>query len=674
MESRDFNDSNDFTAKLSSEWLETNGLGGYASSTLCGANTRRYHGLLVAALKPPVSRHVLLSKCEETITVGVERYERGTNQYPGVIHPCGHRFLKEFRQEPFPISVFQLGPYLLEKTVWMPHGHDAVVIEYELIRSSPEPTTDDCPIDLELRPLLAFREHHSLCRENHALISDVHVEEGRFSLQLYDGLPRLYINHSGGTFETLGDWYRQFVYEREKERVLDHVEDLFNPGVLRMELIPGRKSVLIASLENLSHAQVLGLRVQELERRKRIRASAAGDDSFTADLAMAADQFIVRRGTNHTVIAGYPWFVDWGRDTMISLCGLTLTTGRFDIARSILLEFSQHVSEGMIPNRFPDDDQPPAFNTIDATLWYFEAIANYERFSGDTALVREELLQTLCNIIDWHIRGTRFGIRMDTDDLLVSGPEGGQLTWMDAQIGDWVVTPRGGKAVEIQALWYNALCIMRDLASRYGESERSLALAQLVDNCRSAFAEQFWNESSQCLYDVINCNGSDASLRPNQVLALGLTHVAFSPEKARLILRVVERELLTPVGLRTLSPRDPRYCGRYFGDQRSRDSVYHQGTVWPWLLGSFIRGYLYAYDGDVDAIRKCRGILDTFRARVEGFGLVPEVFDGDSPHIPGGCISQAWSVAEILRSTVELDRLEVVASSSASLSRVGAAK
>jgi predicted glycogen debranching enzyme len=365
---------------------------------------------------------------------------------------------------------------------------------------------------------------------------------------------------------------------------------------------------------------------------------------------MAADQFIVNRGDDKSIIAGYPWFTDWSRDAMISLPGLALATDRPEIAKSLLLNFVRYADRGMLPNRFPDQGEEPEYNTVDGTLWFFAAVDEWLRDSCDYALARERLYPVLSDIIDWHLRGTRYSIRAEADGLLHAGEEGVQLTWMDAKLGDWVVTPRSGKPVEIQALWYNALQVMRSLAEKFGEPDSSKRYGALAARARRSFNALFWNGEADCLYDVVDGADKDDSIRPNQLIALSLPHTMVARERALRILEVVERDLLTPVGLRTLSPRDPRYCSRYEGDMRSRDAAYHQGTVWPWLMGPYLFA-LAKFRGAGVAGVQAREWLDGFAEHLTDLciGQVAEVFDGDPPHLAGGCPAQAWSVAELLR-------------------------
>jgi len=613
------------------EWLESNGIGGYASSTIIGLNTRRYHGLLVAATEPPAGRMVLLSKIEETVIVNGRRYDLSTNRYPGVINPAGYSFITEFRRNPFPTFVFHVDGIEIEKRISMVHGENTVVVEYEF-------RGPGC--QLELRPLIAFRDYHAVTRRNDALNPKYQNDAGVITLAPYPSLSPMYLSHESVDVEPAATWYFNFEYDLDLERGFTDREDLFNPFVARYDVSPGSVITIIASTERHQVADAPRLRRAEIARR-----TAA--DSFVATLTAAADQFIVKRGELETILAGYHWFCDWGRDTMIALPGLTLHTGRPEIARRILLAFANRVDQGMLPNRFPDRGETPEYNTVDATLWMFEAVRAYAEHTGDWNFVESNLYDVLAGIVDWHRRGTRFGIRVDIDGLLRAGAPGVQLTWMDAKVGDLVVTPRHGKPVEIQALWYNALRIMESLAARFGDAARRSTFAQMADLARASFNQAFWNSGEGCLYDVIDGDVRDASLRPNQIFAVSLPYSMLETGRARAVVETVERELLTPRGLRTLATSDPRYRGRYLGDLVSRDTAYHQGTVWPWLIGPFFTAKM--------KIQSCQAEAAAWLAQFEphlseaGVGQVSEIFDGDPPFAPRGCIAQAWSVAELLR-------------------------
>ncbi len=644
----------DLDAASRREWLETNGLGGYASSTVTGLDTRRYQGLLVAATHPPAGRLLLLAKLEETLVMGGRRYELGVNRYPGAVHPQGHRHLVEFRLDPFPVFTYEVEGVRLEKSVFMLHGKNATAVTYAVRAAGEEGLPPDCT--LELRPLVAFRDYHSLTRSNDEFDATVTVEPGQVSLAPYAGLPRLHLAHDADGVTTAGDWYHDFEYSEESARGFDHREDLFQPLRLSFDLGRRASAGVIASTEPLESVRIAEYRQAEIARRSAVAASAPSAHPLIAALTAAADQFLVARESGSTVVAGYHWFVDWGRDTMISLPGLALVTGRHEEARGILLAFAQHLDQGMLPNRFPDQGETPEYNTVDATLWFFEAVRAFLERTGDLAFVRDRLYPVLKDAMDWHVKGTRYGIRMDADGLLASGADGVQLTWMDARVGDRVVTPRRGKPVEVQALWYNALRVMEELAHRLDDEPAARRYAAMAARARRSFNRQFWNESAGCLYDVVDGGEQDGSIRPNQVLAASLPHSMLSREKAKAMLAVVERELLSPYGLRSLAPGDPRYVGRYEGDPASRDGAYHQGTVWAWLIGPFAGAWVRAHGGSRRARERAVGWIEGFTEHLAdaGLGQVSEIFDGDSPHAARGCIAQAWSVAELLRAAAEL--------------------
>ncbi|MEA2163523.1 MAG: hypothetical protein QOK37_1650 [Thermoanaerobaculia bacterium] len=629
------------------EWLETNGVGGYASSTVCGINTRRYHGLLVAATNPPVGRVVLLSKLDERITIGAKSFDLAANQFPGAVHPQGFQYLRSFQRGLFPVFDYVAGAVRIRKTIAAIHGENTTVVIYELIEASDEVT-------LELRPFIAGRDYHSLVHANDAIHREATFDDGVFALRPYSDLPTLFIGTPNSAFHAAPDWHFRFEYAVEQERGLDANEDLYTPGTISCVLPKGSKLAVIASVENPRDRDGVLLFEAEQRRREAIVDATPIPSRFGRALALAADQFIVRRGIDRkTIIAGYHWFTDWGRDTMIALPGLCLTTGRFDDARSVLLAFAECVSEGMLPNRFPDDGEAPEYNTVDATLWFFIAAQRYLDASGDEAFVRDTLLPVLRDIVAWHQRSTRHNIHVDDDGLLVAGSEGDQLTWMDVRIGDWVVTPRHGKAVEINALWFNALTILSGFEERWGSAAASSTHASAAARVRARFREVFWNDDRDCLFDVIRGQERDASIRPNQIFAISLPHRLLDGDDAERVLRVVEEHLLTPRGLRSLSPDDARFIGIYTGGPRERDSAYHQGTVWSWLLGPYITA-LVRVRGDA-GVAEGRRILKAFEPHLDEacIGTISEIFDGSYPHAPRGCAAQAWSVGEILRVAVE---------------------
>lgn len=639
---------------LSREWLETNGIGGFSSSTIVGLNTRRYHGLLTAATKPPVGRLVLLSKLEETLIIDGQRYELSANQYPGAVHPLGFQYQTGFRLDPFPRFTYEIQGVRLEKSVFMVQAENTTVIQYDIFKTQSQ--ADTSSYSLEIRPLIAFRDYHGTTHENGALNPHVETENGLATIKPYEDLPALHFAHNAAAIDTNGFWYRNFQYAVERERGLDFAEDLCNPCTFTFDLNASATISVIASTERRDVSKADAYRKAELERRELLSGNSARDEANQLVIALiaAADQFIVARERCKTVIAGYHWFSDWGRDTMIALPGLTLATGHPAIARSIIAEFAKHVDRGMLPNRFPDAGEAPEYNTVDATLWFFEAVRSFLQYTNDYEFVRENLYAVLSDIIDWHVKGTRYNIHVDDDGLLYSGEPGVQLTWMDAKVGDWVVTPRQGKPVEIQALWYNALRVMEQLAAKFKDAKAKTIYAAMADKARVSFNSGFWNEAADCLYDVVNGDVRDSSIRPNQILAVSLTNSMVAPNRARSILRVIEHELLTPRGVRTLSPRDSKYIGRYEGDPRSRDGAYHQGTVWPWLMGPYVTGYVKTF-GEKAGRRFAIEWLSNFHDHLKEacLGQVSEIFDGDAPHTPRGCVAQAWSVAELLRAAVE---------------------
>jgi predicted glycogen debranching enzyme len=640
------NTVSDLEASAAREWIETNGIGGYASSTVCGANTRRYHGLLVAARRPPLGRVVLLSKLEETVVIGDQRFELSCNKYPGAVHPDGYKFLTSFRLDPFPVWAYEVDGVRVEKKLFMTAGQNTTVVVW---RTKKLKRSDKRDLRLEVRPLVAFRDYHQLRHESNEFEGGYNVSNRAIIIETRADLPPLYISNNAASIEPAGYWYRNFEYAIERERGFDYREDLYQPCQLVFDL--KEEAVVVASTEPHELLNPKPLERSEIKRRKlQIKRSNLVDE-FLQELVLAADQFIVSRGTGKTIIAGYHWFSDWGRDAMISLPGLTLSTNQLEIAKSILKEFSKHISQGLLPNRFPDEGEEPEYNTVDATLWFFEAVRAYVDKTGDLEFVRDELFEKLVDIIDWHVRGTRHQIHVDTDGLLYAGEPGVQLTWMDARVGDWVVTPRIGKPVEIQALWYNALRTMADLAAKLDDAEKQVRFSEMADIASRSFNGQFWNQDGECLFDVVNGAESDASIRPNQIFAVSLKHSMLDAIRARKVTDNVEAELLTPVGLRSLSPSDPKYVGVYAGSPAERDAAYHQGTVWAWLIGPFIDAYGKTHQGDKNLELRVEQMVSGLRSHLNEamLGQISEIFDGDPPHAPRGCGAQAWSVAELLR-------------------------
>ncbi len=633
-----------FSLSLSNEWLETNGLGGWASSTVSGAHTRRYHGLLVVATRPPVGRVVLLSRLDETLVMPTGRVELSCSMFPGAIHPQGYQFLSSFALEPVPTWTYEGDGWMLRKRLALLAGEHALVIAYELVQAPG-------PLYLELRPFLAGRDYHHLMQANEQVARSGAWADDALSYRPYPNQPAIHLRAPGACWQAAPDWYYHFQYPHEKERGLDHSEDLFTPGYLRLRLAPGTTVGVLAATELPTGRDPLALLTAEIDRRQQAAASTPwAADPLLRALARAAHQFVVRRGDGlHTLVAGYHWFTDWGRDTMIALPGLCLVTGRFAEARGIFAAFAEHTSEGMIPNRFPDAGANPEYHAVDATLWFFVALYKYVQYTQDYEFARA-LWPTLEDLAAWHIRGTRYQIRVDADGLLAAGEPGVQLTWMDAKVGDWVVTPRRGKPVEVNALWYNALKILQHLAEVFG---LCADYGQRATAVRAAFDRLFWCEERGYLCDVVAPEGPDWAIRPNQVFALSLPFPLVEGERARRILAVLDEHLLTPRGLRSLAPSDPAYCARYAGSPWERDSAYHQGTVWGWLIGPYITALCRCHGRA--GRQRARALLNGFAAHLNeaGLGTVSEIFDAEWPFAPHGCIAQAWSVAELLRAGVE---------------------
>lgn len=635
----------DFQLLHSREYVEANGLGGYASGTFSGAHSRRYHGLLVAALEPPVQRHVVVSKLEETINIGGEFFHLGCNQFPGALYPFGVQFLTSFSRDIFPEWTYAVKGVTIKKTIAAVYGDNTTLVLYEVLEA-PE------KFSLELQPFYACRDFHSLSHRNPHIGRPYIFEKGVFRTMNYQGTPEFFISVPRSVFVENQTWYEHFEYSEEMRRGMEFSEDLYTHGKFVLSARKGSRIGVIVSLTNPASQDAFKL-FRDEKRRRQTLMKEFSDHPPLQRLALAADQFIVSRGGMNTIIAGYPWFSDWGRDTMIALPGLCLVTGRHKDAKRILQKFSEFVSEGMIPNRFPDSGEVPEYNTIDATLWFFNAIFKYYQYTSDKLFVRN-ILPVLRDCVDWHYKGTRYHIKVDAaDELLAGGADGVQLTWMDAKVNDWVVTPRRGKAVEINALWYNTLRIMEFFCTElnyFGDAEFFAVKAR---NVRKSFNEVFWNERDKCLYDHVDGDFFCADIRPNQLYAMALPFRVLEQQKYNAVLDAVRRHLLTPRGLRSLSPLHSEYKGEYAGDMLHRDGAYHQGTTWSYLAGVYIDA-LFAALGE-DARGEAMAILKGFFSHLDeaGLGTISEIFDGDPPHRPAGCFSQAWSVGELLRVSVE---------------------
>ena len=633
------------------EWLVTNGLGGYASGTVAGVNTRRYHGLLVAALNPPVQRMVLVAALEEWI-----RSDNGDMQalsaqeyWDGTVFPQGYRQLDGVDLDGMlPVFRWTVEGRTIEKRIWMEQGVSRTVVTYRLVSGS--------PLTLQLRPLFAHRDYH---QQRHG--------QGAFELSetaegwIIDaaGVRSHFGVRSAATVCSRPDWYWRVLHRAERERGLDDEEDLFTPGVVDVPLAVGADVAVVIATEPTPASWDVARSRRDAEQRQDAVLGPGVEHPLAEQLALAADQFrVVRRtpGTvasapQRTVVAGYHWFADWGRDTMISLPGLAMRPGTLWEARAVLDTYIHYLDQGLIPNRFPDGGEAPEYTAVDATLWLFQALAAYLRASRDWSFIADRL-EALEGVIDWHVRGTRHNIRMDpVDGLLAGGEDGLALTWMDARVQDWVVTPRRGKPIEVNALWYNALRLMADWCER--AMRPAGPYRQMAAHAHASAQERFWFVDGGYCYDVVDGpEGDDASLRPNQVIALGLVYPLIEGENARCAFDVITAKLLTPYGLRTLSPDDSRYQSSYRGDQRDRDASYHMGMVWPWLLGPYFdaQGRL---DGDRSSADR---LLEPFTAHLldAGLGTISEIFEPEPPYRPVGCIAQAWSVGEVLRHVLAL--------------------
>jgi predicted glycogen debranching enzyme len=636
----------------SREWLVTNGIGGYASGTVAGILTRRYHGLLVASLNPPLGRTLLVTKLDETAVYRGEEYPLYANRWVhGSIAPQGYRQIESFNlEQSIPVWRFACADAILEKRIWMQQGENTTYVRYTLHRAT-------SPLELNLKAFVNYRDYHGDTQSRDWQM-DIDRSDGGVKIIAYDRAVPFYLLSDRAEVSIESNWHYGFELLQESYRGLNDREDHLHGATFTTTLNPAESVTFVASTNpktSLNGEAAIKLRRSQdqklIELWKTSQPITNSEVSgWIENLVLAADRFIVNRPlpeepAGKTIIAGYPWFSDWGRDTMISLPGLTLATGRSDIARSILRTFSKYVNSGMLPNRFPDVGETPEYNTVDATLWYFEAIRAYYSATEDDDLIYE-LFPVLTDIINWHCRGTRYNIHLDAaDGLLYAGEPGVQLTWMDAKVDNWVVTPRIGKPIEINALWYNALRTMAKFARQIGKPHQEYEA--MADRTLARF-NRFWNTETGYCYDVIDTDdGNDASLRPNQIFAVSLPVSPLTPTQQKGVVDACGRSLLTSYGLRSLAPNHPQYRGSYGGDRWQRDGAYHQGAVWGWLLGSFAIAHLRVYGDRV----KAREFLEPMKDHLysHGVGNLSEIFDGDPPMTPRGCIAQAWTIAETLR-------------------------
>jgi predicted glycogen debranching enzyme len=658
------------------EWLVTNGIGGYASGTVAGVLTRSYHGLFVVALKPPLQRTLLLSKIDDTIEYNGQSYPLFSNRWQGnSVNPSGYEYIQSFRLEgTIPVWDFAMGDALLEKRIWMQPKANTTYIYYTLKRASK-------PIQLSLKALVNYRSYHG--GQLPRLKTQESLEKGIRIIMDGEGVEPFYLFVDQGDISLFNEPYYNFQLSVEEYRGLNDIDSHLHVATFNVTLQPGESLTFVATTENpnpltgnqldINNTDVLAKLLDgatALENRHNYEQEllkvwqntnievATKAPDWIKQLVLAADQFIVDRrlGNNpegKSVIAGYHWFEDWGRDTMISLPGLTLVTGRQEIARLILETFAQYVYQGMLPNRFPDNESSLTdsdYNTVDATFWYFEAIRLYYAQTNDNDFLNQ-IFPKLEEIIDWHRRGTRYNIKLDSDGLISAGQEGVQLTWMDALVNGQVITPRRGKPIEVNALWYNALLTMSAFAQVLGKE--SSQYDEMAQTTKTGF-ERFWNQETGYCFDVLDSpdGSNDPSLRPNQLFALSLPKSPLTKEQQEGVIKACEQFLLTSHGLRSLSPEDSQYQGVYGGDQYHRDSAYHQGTVWGWLIGPFVLAHLRVYNDPNQALSFLEPIA--YHLTSTGLGTISEIFDGNAPYRPRGCIAQAWSVAEVLRTWVEI--------------------
>jgi predicted glycogen debranching enzyme len=642
---------------LEAEWLIANQIGAYASQSVTGCNTRRYHGLLVAATKPPVGRLTALSQLHERLAVGAGTHDLSTFEFPNTIHPRGASLLHEFVNDVVPRLVFRIGALTLTKEILLAEAANAVAVRYTLRGGSGE---------LRVRPFVALRDFHNLRRAHEPnLLTFELTDSGAVVNDRMHPAGALYLAARGASFEPDPQWWYRFHYRADHSRGQDADEDLYCPGCFVMRLADGEPAQFTASLSDprqVDFDDTAGRRRLHMQELVAGLGSDAGE--FCQHLAVASDAFVVRRHfpnlpPSWTVLAGYHWFADWGRDAFIAMPGLLLCTKRFAQAREVFRTFAENISQGMVPNRFDDYSTLAHYNSIDASLWFIIASERYVEATGDMTFWRRTLLPAIQRILDCYQEGTRFDIHADADGLIMGGSYDTQLTWMDVKLGDEAITPRHGKCVEINALWHSA---HRILARRCREidpqlAERSAAKAEMI---AQAFNKAFWYDLGEYLCDCLPDGMRDASIRPNQVLAVSLPYSPLPADRQAAVVRLVSQRLLTPMGLRTLDPADPRYRRGYGGSWESRDRAYHQGTVWAWLIGPFIEAYLKVQNFKPFALAQASKWLDGFNdhLRTAGVGYISEIFDGDAPHSPRGCIAQAWSVGEVLRARRLIDEAE----------------
>jgi predicted glycogen debranching enzyme len=637
---------------LAREWLVVNHIGGFASSTPLGLNTRKYHGLLIAAMSPPVRRMVILSRVEETIVIGSRSQPLSSSEYPGIIHPSGHDKLRAFGSVPFPRWAFQDDGWTLQKELHLIEGSNTVCLTYTLLGG-------ERAVELQLRPLFALRGIHELMYQWNARLDAVpDIKDPRgLHIPATSRTPEAFFAHDG-EFDPEPYWYLSTIYRRERERGYAGSEDLWMPGVVRWNLSPGNSVHFVCSAEPIDLDAVIAKSQAQMTDAPPVSivVDAAPTDAALESLHRAANQFRLEVGETNRIalLSGFPWPAPTPRSALIAMTGLLLVPRHFAQARRLLLNLSSYIQRGLIPSEWPEDGSTPVYDGADVSLWYIQALHAYLQYTGDETIV-ESLLDPLLRIIRSYEGGTDLGIAPDADGLLITHAPNKPTTWMDAQAGDWVITPRQGRPVELSALWYSTLCIIAGLCQRSNRAAIADDLSQRAASVKKAFNKRFWNASANCCFDVVTNHGADSAIRPNQIFAISLPFPVLDEELHRPTLDTVRQMLLTPMGLRTLAPSDPSYQGRYRGDVVSRDRAYHQGSVFPWLLGPYVTASIRTGGGTPDARRHA---LDALKPCIEwmqdaGLGQLRELFDGNPPHPPGGAIASALSVGEVLRAYVE---------------------
>jgi predicted glycogen debranching enzyme len=638
-------------ALVEREWLASNGLGGYSCSTVPGLNTRKYHGLLVAAMLPPVRRMVLLSRVEEFVRVNGWPFPLACSEYPGTIHPDGHRHLRAFGRHPYPRWAFQGEGWTIERGLRLLHGANTVVLSYTLLGG-------DHPVELELRPLLALRPIHELMYQWNGRLNAENRGRQQQRIPPTARTPEVFLAHDGA-FDPDAYWYLNTIYRSEAQRGYSGLEDLWNPGIIRWALSPGQSVHFACSTDPIDLPEVLAQAEKQFAPRQAAFGAIHSSDEPLDALVRAAAQFVVsvpqESGAAPSVVAGYPWLAPSGRDALMAFAGLMLVPGRFDEAKGLLLSLAGRVRRGLIPTTYPEDGSAPVYDGADTSLWFINAVHQYLCYCPDDQVARQRLLESVVEIVRAYQHGTDLGIRLGTGGLLEVHAPGVATSWMDAHVDGWVVTPRTGRPVELNALWYNALRIAAELSDRAGRSVWAAGFAAQAAKMRQAFNDAFWNERSGCCYDVVSEHGHDPSVRPNQLLAMSLPFAVLEPSRFAAVLGVVMRDLRVPIGVRTLAPGDPAYQGRYAGDVVARDRAYHNGSAYAWLLGPLVGAYLRVHGKGEPARREALAMIQPCLDELTGNGLgcLRELFDGDAPHRPGGAVTSALNVGELLRCYAE---------------------